>query len=225
MEGLPAAAAAGRGGRARFVTGRRLVLLRHGRTAWNAGGRFQGQLDPPLDDVGRAQASAAAAVLAALRASYVVSSDLRRASDTAAALGLPARLDSRLREIDLGGWQGLSREEIQNRYPGEWAAWVAGADVRRGGGETYAEVGVRACAALEESLRELEPDGVLVAVTHGGTARAAIGAMLALAPESWWRLAPLGNCRWSVLVETARGWRLAEHNAGDPPKEGGGDDR
>jgi probable phosphoglycerate mutase len=128
--------------------------------------------------------------------------------------GLVAAPDDRLREIHLGAWQGLTRDEAASRFTDEYDAWVRGDDVRRGDGETYAEVSVRAGAALTEALTDVPDDGLLVAVTHGGTARAVIGSALALQPSDWWRFAPLGNARWSVLLETARGYRLAEHNAG-----------
>jgi probable phosphoglycerate mutase len=194
------------------------VLLRHGRTEWNATGRIQGQLDPPLDSVGRQQARRAASVLAALSPGVIVASDLQRASATADALskqaGVAVQHDARLREIGLGAWEGLLREDVEQRFPAEFAAWVRGEDIRRGGGETYAEVGARGSACLLEVLERSA--GLVVAVTHGGTARSTIGVLLDLAPESWWRLGPLGNCRWSVLVEGEHGWRLVEHNAGVP---------
>lgn len=194
------------------------MLWRHGRTAWNAAGRFQGQLDPPLDDLGHRQAAASAAALAGLRPDVVVSSDAQRARATAAALSAHVQSDARLREIHLGAWQGLTGKEAKVAFPTEWDEWLNGQDVRRGDGETYAEVGVRVGAALREQLVEVPAAGVLVAVTHGGTSRAAIGTFLGLPASGWWRLGPLGNCRWSVLLETERGWRLAEHNAGDPPE-------
>jgi probable phosphoglycerate mutase len=194
------------------------VLWRHGRTEWNATGRIQGQLDPPLDALGREQAPAAAAVLATLSPSLIVSSDLQRAAMTADALaartGLPVSHDQRLREIHLGAWQGLTREEVEAKFPDEWASWMSGSDVRRGGGETYTEVGERGAAAVLEALAAT--DGLVIAVTHGGTARSTIGLLLELDPSSWWRLGPLGNCRWSVLVDAEQGWRLVEHNAGVP---------
>ena len=127
---------------------------------------------------------------------------------------LVAKADDRLREIHLGTWQGLTREEAAARFPDEYDAWVRGDDVRRGDGETYAEVGVRAGAALDDALALVPDGGLLIAVTHGGTARAVIGSALGLQPSDWWRFAPLGNARWSVLLETERGYRLAEHNAG-----------
>ena len=64
-----------------------------------------------------------------------------------------------------------------------------------------------------------------MAVTHGGTARATIGTLLGLPASHWWRFAPLGNARWSVLLETERGYRLAEHNAGTLPEPVLSDDR
>ncbi len=92
---------------------RRVILLRHGRTEWNASGRFQGQLDSPLDAVGLAQAAAAGTALKPMRPDALVSSDLKRALDTAAVVGaecgLDVTVDQRLREIHLGAWQGLTR--------------------------------------------------------------------------------------------------------------------
>jgi probable phosphoglycerate mutase len=75
-----------------------------------------------------------------------------------------------------------------------------------------------------EWLERLGPGSLMVAVTHGGTARATIGTLLGMEPDSWWRLAPLSNCRWSLLADMGRGWRLEEHNAGSPPEEETGDD-
>ncbi|MBV9293354.1 MAG: histidine phosphatase family protein [Frankiales bacterium] len=207
---------------------RRVVLLRHGRTEWNATGRFQGQMDSALDVIGRAQAQAAAVAVRPMDPDLIVSSDLSRTADTAAAVaaetGVDVVLDARLREIHLGSWEGLTRAEARKQFPDEYAAWQAGEDSRRGDGETYAEVGERAAACVVEWLDKLGPGSTLVAVTHGGTARATIGTMIGLDPDLYWRLAPLGNCRWSMLSDIGRGWRLEEHNAGSPPEEETGDD-
>jgi broad specificity phosphatase PhoE len=202
----------------------RLLIWRHGRTEWNATERYQGQLDSPLDDEGRRQAEAAARAIAALGPTRIVSSDLRRAADTARALadrvGLPVGLDARLREIALGGWSGLTRAEVKRRFPHEVAAWRRGEDIRRGDGETYLEVAERAAPLVTDLTRRSAGDGPVVLVTHGGTARALLGRLLELPPTAWWRFAPLGNCRWSTLVPAVRGWRLAEHNAGVPEAAG-----
>jgi probable phosphoglycerate mutase len=113
---------------------RRVLLWRHGRTAWNLQRRFQGQSDPPLDEVGRAQAREAAAMLASVEPDAIYSSDLVRATETAAALtaltGLPVRLDRRLRERSLGRWEGLTRDEVAALYGDEYAAWLGGKTVR-----------------------------------------------------------------------------------------------
>ena len=194
------------------------MLLRHGRTADNHGGRIQGQLDTPLDEVGCRQAAAAASLLAAAATAVLLSSDLSRAADTAAVLGtlcgLVPVLDPRLRELHLGTWQGLTSQEARDAHPDEHAAWRAGRDVPRGGGETYRQAGARAVACLQEHLATVAAGGTLVAVTHGGTARAAVGLLLDLPVGCWGRLVALGNARWSVLVEGEIGWRLEQHNTG-----------
>ena len=107
----------------------RLELWRHGRTEWNATGRFQGQLDPPLDAMGHQEAAAAAAHLVATgilpAGTVVVSSDLDRTVQTAnvltALLGAPLRRDARLREHGMGCWEGLTRAEVAERYPDQYA--------------------------------------------------------------------------------------------------------
>jgi probable phosphoglycerate mutase len=195
----------------------RLLLWRHGRTSWNDNGRFQGHADPPLDDTGAHQARLAGPVVAAMAPEVVVTSDLQRCTATAEALGLPVRVDARLREISLGEWSGLTAAEAARRFPTEDAAWRRGGDVRRGGGETYAEVAVRAGAVLDELLAEGLPahsDGLVVFVLHGGTARAIIGSLLGLPSDVWWRFGPLGNCRWSLLRRRGGDFRLVEHNVG-----------
>jgi probable phosphoglycerate mutase len=207
---------------------RRVVLLRHGRTDWNATGRFQGQLDSPLDEVGKAQAAAVAIALAPMQPDAIVASDLSRAKDTAntvaAECGVDVAIDPRLREIHLGAWEGLTRTEARTQFADEYARWQTGEDARRGGGETYAEVGARCVECIEEWFDRLGPGALLVAVTHGSAARATIGTMVGMAPDTWWRLAPLSNCRWSLLADIGRGWRIEEHNAGSPPEEETGDD-
>lgn len=194
----------------------RLLLWRHGRTEWNAGGRFQGRLDPPLDEVGRRQAAEAAPHLVAAGAlpadTVVVSSDLSRAAETAAALGallgVEVRLDARLQEHGMGSWEGLTRTEVADRHPEQYADWLAGRPVRGRGGEQPDEVAERALAALAD----LPPAPVAVVVTHGGTSGRLIERLLGLGPEQRRLFGPLGNCAWSELVEQSGGWRLMKHN-------------
>ncbi|MGY1803852.1 histidine phosphatase family protein [Blastococcus sp. SYSU D00922] len=201
----------------------RLVLWRHGRTEWNAEGRFQGQLDPPLDATGRRQAAAAAPYVAAglpPRDTVVVSSDLDRAAETArtlaALLGVEVRLDERLREHGMGSWEGLTRAEVAERFPEQYADWTAGRQVLGRGGEEPAAVGERAVAALAD----LPAAAVAVVVTHGGTAGRLIERLVGLGPEHRRFLGPLANCAWSELAVQGGRWRLLRHNSTVQPRPG-----
>ncbi|MFN8169868.1 MAG: histidine phosphatase family protein [Candidatus Nanopelagicales bacterium] len=211
------------------MTPRRVVLWRHGRTAWNAGSRFQGTTDVPLDDLGVAQAQRAARDLSTLAPYAIVSSDLERARATAQALGdivgLPVATDPDLRETYAGTWQGLTRDEIIAADGEVFAQWAAGQDVRPGGGESRTEVAARVSSAVRRHAATLPPGGTLVVATHGGAARSGIGALLELPVEHWTVLGGLVNCAWSVLEEQpgAR-WRLVEHNARSLPEEVVGDE-
>jgi len=205
------------------------VLWRHGRTEWNSSGRFQGQADIALDEIGLAQAERSARMLATLQPAAIVSSDLRRASDTAEALarltGVPVSLDAGLREFDVGAWQGLTGAEIAARFAVDYRAWRQGESVRRGGGELDVEVAERAAAAIERAVEKVPDGGTLVVVSHGGAIRVAINRMIGIPPELWGAIGSLANCCWSVLGEARRGWRLLEHNAGTLPEPVIGDDR
>jgi glucosyl-3-phosphoglycerate phosphatase len=199
----------------RLAGRRRVLVLRHGRTAWNAQHRFQGQADPPLDETGKAQAFEVAPLVGALRPDLLVSSDAKRAMQTAAPLGEITRLtvvpEPRFRERSLGHWEGLTRDEVAQRYPDEFADWVAGRDVSRRGGETREQVAERACSAFAEI-----PDDTALAViiTHSATAMALCAALLGL-PTRDPVLAPLANCHWSELRHGSR-WELRAHNVGAP---------
>jgi broad specificity phosphatase PhoE len=147
----------------------RVLLVRHGQSVWNADGRWQGQADPPLTDLGRAQAHHAARALGTVDA--IVASDLERAAETAAILsgelGVgPLVLDPDLRERDAGAWSGLTRVEIEAGWPGYLAD--AGEERRRPDGwEPDDDLEARATAALVR-IQELVPGGEAIAVTHGG---------------------------------------------------------
>jgi broad specificity phosphatase PhoE len=207
---------------------RRIILWRHGQTAWNVERRVQGTTDVPLTETGVAQARRAARLLASLGPDAIVASDLQRAVRTAAELaeltGLQVTHDEALRETYAGVWQGLTHEEIIARYGDEYAAWKRGEPVRRGGGELETEVADRAAPVVLRHADKLPDGGLLVVVSHGGTIRTTIGRLLGLEPRTWENLGGLSNCCWSVLGEGARGWRLLEHNAGTLPEPVLGDD-
>ncbi|MFW6690425.1 histidine phosphatase family protein [Streptomyces sp. MAR4 CNX-425] len=207
---------------------RRIVLWRHGQTAWNLERRFQGQTDIELTEAGVLQARRAARLLAGLRPDAMISSDLLRTRATAAELasltGLEVTYDSALRETYAGVWQGLTHDEIIERHGEQYAAWKRGEPVRRGGGELETEVADRAAPVVLAHADKLSDVGTLVVVSHGGTIRTTIGRLLGLDPRNWEALGGLSNCSWSVLGESVVGWRLLEHNAGSLPEPVLGDD-
>ena len=150
--------------------GTRLLLVRHAQSEWNANGRWQGWADPPLSDLGRRQSDVAAAALGPIDA--VVASDLGRAVETATIiariLGLwPVVVDPALRERDIGDFTGLTRIEIEARWPG-----MVGSFIRTSppGGETADQVLERALPAIER-LAAGHPGQDVLVVSHGGVIR------------------------------------------------------
>jgi glucosyl-3-phosphoglycerate phosphatase len=196
----------------------RLLLWRHGQTAWNAGNRVQGQLDVDLSDIGRAQAETAAPKLAALHPDLLVASDLRRAVATAAALaaltGLDVIQDPRLRERCYGAWQGHDLAEIQARWPAEYARWRAGEPVAGAGVEDVDDVGKRVAEGLLDATARAA-GGTVVVATHGGAVRHGCAHLLGWPPAAANTLGPVDNCHWTELRhDTRRGWQLRAHNVG-----------
>jgi broad specificity phosphatase PhoE len=160
-----------------------LICVRHGRTAWNAGKRFQGHTDVPLDDEGRAQAAALAGLLREERIDAAVSSDLTRAAETArivlGARPAPLRLDPDWREMRFGAWEGLTWEQILAANPGLAAGDMT--DVRRytpSGGETFDDLAARVSRATERIAAETPADGTVLVATHAGPLHALLSVLL-----------------------------------------------
>lgn len=193
-----------------------VVLVRHGQSRWNAQGRLQGQGGTDLSDVGRAQAAATADYLCAKYPDVIaaVGSDQQRAVETAApwqaASGVKVRTDPRWREIDVGTWSGLTWAEVEQSDPITLAAWRAGNDVRRGGGETFAELRTRAWAALQD-LRSWP--GTVLVFTHGGTIRLGVAAALGLPVMGEHTLGQVANCGVTELSFDADRCRLLSYNS------------
>ncbi len=206
----------------------RIALWRHGQTAWNAEGRYQGQTDVDLDELGLAQARVAAAVLATLEPAAIASSDLSRARRTAQALvdvtGLQVLLDPDLRETHGGVFQGLTGAEIRARYPAEWAALAAGdPQVRPKGGETRVEVAARMLRAVLRAADALSDGELAVLATHGGAARLAVAQLIGLPLERLGSLGVISNTAWTLLERRRAApagdtWVLVEHNARTLPE-------
>jgi probable phosphoglycerate mutase len=189
----------------------RLLLWRHGQTAWNAEHRFQGHSDVPLDATGHDQARRTSRYLAALYPAAIYSSDLVRAVETAEYLArlteLPVQLEKDLRERGGGSWEGLTDAEIRAQYPTEYATWVPP------DGESVTLVADRCAAALQRIADSLDSGSLAVLVSHGAAISLGMSRLLGL-PERIRVLGPLGNCAWSVLGRRDGHWRLLEHNAG-----------
>lgn len=205
---------------------RRVILWRHGRTEWNLAGRVQGQSDIPLDEVGRQQAREAGARLASLKPTRIISSDLQRASATAAELaafsGVELQLDPRFRELNFGVREGLTWKEAWAQFPEEMQAWVDGDEHVMPGAETYQEAGNRFADALRSELTALKAGETLVVVAHGAVIRTGMNAFLGVPRELWKLFGGLSNCHWAVLEEWAHKdwaeWRLVEWNTGTLPE-------
>jgi broad specificity phosphatase PhoE len=132
-----------------------LVLIRHGQTRWNREGRWQGQADPPLNAFGRRQAHRAAHALRGSGLDHLYSSDLRRALETAhiigAELGLAVIPEPRLREINLGRWQGMLSIDIEAQYPDEFRRWhTSPLTTRPPDGEDVQTLAARVLEAISE---------------------------------------------------------------------------
>ena len=210
---------------------RRLVMLRHGQTEFNAGNRMQGQLDTELSDLGRDQAVAAAEVLAKRQPLLIVSSDLQRALDTAVALGersgMPVEVDTRLRETHLGDWQGMTHHEVDASAPGARLEWRNDATWAPHGGESRVDVAARGLPLIVELVADQtewgtdDPERPVVLVAHGGLIAAVTAALLKLPVANWPALGGMGNASWVQLSgHSADGaefdgirWRLDVWNA------------
>jgi alpha-ribazole phosphatase len=182
-----------------------LILVRHGETDWNRDGRWQGHADTSLNDRGREQARALAEELGSEDVAVVYSSDLSRARETAeiiaAPLGRPVEIDARLREVDVGGWSGLTMAEIDARFPEEVSRWRAEEATHAfDGGETYAAMGERVVAAVEE-IAERHRDEQVVVVLHGGPIRALLARAAGVTyEEQRHRRAHLDNCGYARVA-------------------------
>jgi probable phosphoglycerate mutase len=194
-----------------------LYFARHGETDDNANLVFQGQGGKGLNSRGRAQARRLAERMRKARVTTIVASDLERADETARIVGHECGIvhstDPDLREVDVGLWTGKGHEEIAELYPEEWAAWSAGVDLRRGGGETYAELATRIEAAVARIIALEARDPILV-VSHGGSIKSYVAKVLGVNADGMRALAGVGNCGLTVIEHDSRG-RVRLHTWND----------
>jgi alpha-ribazole phosphatase len=169
-----------------------VFLIRHGQTLWNCHARYQGHTDVELGESGRLQARLLSERLATQPLKAVYASDLRRALETAEIIAAPHNLRvellSQLREINFGAWEGLTYQEIRERFGDLVDRWhAAPGDVPIPDGEVFQELKDRACAAIAELVRRHESEAIAV-VTHGGTIRAIICALLDISMNHLFRI-------------------------------------
>ena len=213
---------------------RAITLVRHGRTSYNAGGRLQGQIDIPLDAVGRWQARQTSQALtrlyvepfAAARYQIVVSSDLSRANDTAHtfadALGVPVHTDARVRERNFGSWEGLAVTELARDFPQDYRDWAEfrGGELRHGA-EPKEEVGRRGVAALRDWSGRAGADTELFVFSHGAWIAQTLQSLLGLSDidPDFADLLSMRNAHWSRLIPLQQPdrplrWRMVDYNHG-----------
>jgi broad specificity phosphatase PhoE len=194
-----------------------ILLIRHGRTAWNKEERFRGREDLPLDEVGWAQAKALAHRLAVEHPSLtaIYASPLRRARETAAplaeALGLTVQTEPGLLDIDYGEWQGLTPAEAAERYPTLYQTWQIAPDrVHFPGGETLGQVQARARSALDATAVR-HPDETIVLVSHLVVCRLILCSVLGLPLARWTLLRQATGCL-NVLETAGNGYEVVALN-------------
>ena len=179
-----------------------ILLARHGQTDWNAERRWQGHADRPLSERGRAQAAALAERLDSVELDVVYASDLARARETAKVVaerqGVELAIDPNLREVDVGSWSGLTKDEAERRFPAGFARWrdgLPGWD----DGETYQAMSERVLGAVRR-VAEAHSDRPALVVAHGGPIRAIHAAALGFDVATYRRMRPVEpNARLSAV--------------------------
>ena len=178
------------------------LIVRHGETEWNAGGRIQGHTDVGLSDRGARQSRLVAGRLAEVTIDFAYSSDLRRSAETAREIlgrrRVHLQTTPRLREYHKGVFEGLTADETKRRYPELYAAsLVKDLDFAPPGGESTRQISAR-IASFVADVRDRHADDNVLIVGHGGTLRAVFVALMELPLAANWRFF-LDNCGLSVV--------------------------
>ena len=185
----------------------RILLARHGETDWNRDGRWQGHSDQPLNAAGHAQADALAGRLAREHIDALYTSDLLRASQTAAAVsratGVEAIPTPGLREVDVGELAGLNRAAAAERFPDWYTRWREGAVDSYPGGERFTDLRDRGLAAFDR-IAARHAGGTVAAVCHNGIVRAIVLHVLGLDAHERRRIAGGPNCSITIIERHRR---------------------
>lgn len=180
-----------------------ITLIRHGQSVSNVTGHWQGHGDSPLSAHGVEQATALAERLSAARFDRFVSSDLSRAADTARAVGARLGMEPDLRpiwrEIDVGEWEGLTRDEVKERFPEQIEALKGGRTIKIGGAESWLDLAQRAHRAFEDLRAELEPGQRAAVFAHGGVIASLVGLLFGVTPNKPRRLGNVANTAMTTI--------------------------
>jgi alpha-ribazole phosphatase len=197
------------------LAGTELLLVRHGETEWNRDRRIQGQTDVCLSELGREQARRLALRLSREPINAIYSSDLKRASETAAplaqALGLPVHLTPQFREVGFGLWEGLTVDEVARGWPDEYAAWRQDSvRCRPPEGESIEALQERALACVTDILTT-HPGQRVAIIGHGGSIKSILCGLMGF-PLTLWRRLRVDNSSVSRLVFAPLGPTLTAYN-------------
>ncbi|OGO43074.1 MAG: hypothetical protein A2Z05_03965 [Chloroflexi bacterium RBG_16_60_22] len=169
-----------------------IIIARHGETDWNASETFRGRADVALNETGERQAARLGEYLAGEKIDFIYSSPLQRAVKTAQAIAAPQNLEvnvvSNLVDIDYGEWQGMSRREVEEKYPEPYRDWLdLPEQVRIPGGESLEDVRSRVWPFVEDAVM-LCGEGRLVLVAHRVVNKVLICALLGLDNSHFWNV-------------------------------------
>ncbi len=191
-----------------------IILARHGETEWNVQGVFRGRVDIELNETGIKQAELLAEYLSDLKVEAVYSSPLRRALKTAEVIASHRKLDVKIApgliDIDFGEWQGLSHQEVKDRYKELYGKWLNNPDkVKIPAGESLADVRKRAIGVVDEVTAKHE--GTVVLVSHRVVSKVLICALLGLDNSHFWNIR-LDTCGITTFTYENERFILTEHN-------------
>ena len=181
----------------------KVILVRHGKTVWNAEGRYQGKMDIPLNEEGKEQARRAGEALKDFPVKAVFSSPLSRCRDTAQEIakhhGIEVQVKEGFKEIDHGEWEGMLASEVEERYPELLKLWrTKPAEVQMPGGESLKDVYDRAVKAFEEVVSQFSPEDLIVIVGHDATNKVLMCHLLGVDLNKFWAFKQ-ANCGITVL--------------------------
>lgn len=178
-----------------------ITFIRHGETDANAASIWQGQGDAALSAIGRDQARALRDRLAGIEYDRVISSDLTRTLQTADLAGLDPEPDPGFREMDIGAWEGLTRDEVRQRFPEDLERMAAGdRDVSMGGGESWVTFSERIDRAIDGVVERVEPGSRVLVMAHGGVIHAALAARFGFGGSRPWPVARILNTGITEMV-------------------------